>query len=107
MESIPTRFEALEHAVKMAQSQVAFAEICGIGQPAVSKMLASSKQLAPEYVLAVERATGVSRHLLRPDIYPVRDVSKLPKLPALSTTPKPRRRRRHANDDLHVVGQSL
>lgn len=31
----------------------------------------SGKRLPAEHVLAVEAATGVSRHLLRPDIYPL------------------------------------
>lgn len=33
-------------------------------------MLAEGRPLAPEHVLTVEAATGVSRHDLRPDIYP-------------------------------------
>jgi len=44
--------------------------ICGVTQPAVWKWLQSGKRLPAEYVLTVEAATGVSRHLLRPDIYP-------------------------------------
>lgn len=31
----------------------------------------SSKRLPAEYVLRVEAATGICRHNLRPDIYPV------------------------------------
>lgn len=46
------------------------ARICGVSQPAVWKWLQSSKRLPAEYVLRVETATGVSRHALRPDIYP-------------------------------------
>jgi len=34
-------------------------------------MLQSSKRLGHSYCLAVEAATGVSRHYLRPDIYPI------------------------------------
>ncbi|MEG3089748.1 YdaS family helix-turn-helix protein [Sphingomonas sp. PB4P5] len=41
-----------------------------MSQPAVWKWLQSSKRLPAELVLIVERETGVSRHLLRPDIYP-------------------------------------
>lgn len=47
------------------------AGICGVTQTAVWKWLQSSKRLPAEYVLRVEAATGVSRHHLRPDIYPV------------------------------------
>ncbi|WCM29821.1 helix-turn-helix domain-containing protein [Sphingomonas sp. QA11] len=46
------------------------ARICGVGQPAVWKWLQSGKRLPAEHVLTVERDTGVSRHHLRPDIYP-------------------------------------
>ena len=63
-------FEALVKATEIAGSQSALARICGVGQPAVWKWLQSSKRLPAEYVLRVEVATGVSRHALRPDIYP-------------------------------------
>lgn len=65
-----TPFEALERALIIAGSQTKLAEICGVGQPAVSKWFQSAKRLPHNYVLAVEGKTGVSRHLLRPDIYP-------------------------------------
>ncbi|MPT48024.1 MAG: helix-turn-helix domain-containing protein [Sphingobium sp.] len=62
--------EAFKKAVEIAGSQSALARLCGVGQPAVWKWLQSAKRLPAEYVLQVEAATGVSRHLLRPDIYP-------------------------------------
>jgi DNA-binding transcriptional regulator YdaS (Cro superfamily) len=65
-----TPFEALEIAVKRAGSQAKMAELCGVSQTAVWKWLQSSKRLPAEHILAVERATGVSRHDLRPDIHP-------------------------------------
>lgn len=70
MEQQITPFEALERAVDLAGGQSALARICNVGQPAVWKWLQSGKRLPAGHVLAVERATGVSRHLLRPDIYP-------------------------------------
>ena len=66
-----TPFEALTLAVQRAKGQSALARICGVTQPAVWKWLQSGKRLPAEYVLAVEAATGVSRYLLRPDIYPL------------------------------------
>lgn len=66
-----TPFEALALAVQRAKGQSALARICSVTQPAVWKWLQSGKRLPAEYVLAVEAATGVSRHLLRPDIYPL------------------------------------
>lgn len=74
-EETATAFEALTAAVARAGSQAAFARICGVSQPGVWKWLQSGKRLPAEYVLVVEAATGVSRHLLRPDIYP-RDLPK-------------------------------
>ncbi|ATI82891.1 transcriptional regulator [Sphingobium yanoikuyae] len=65
-----TPFEALQLALERAKSQTRFAMICGVGQPAVSKWLQSGKRLPAGHVLAVEAATKVSRHLLRPDLYP-------------------------------------
>lgn len=77
MERHITPFEAMRYAVDMAGGQRATARICGISQTAVWKWLQSSKRLPAEYVLRVEAATGVSRHDLRPDIYP-RDASPIP-----------------------------
>lgn len=42
-----------------------------VSQAAVWKWLNKACQLPAEYVLKAERLYGVSRHLLRPDIYPV------------------------------------
>lgn len=66
-----TPFEALESAVKAMGSQQALADLCGVTQTAVWKWLKSSKRLPAEHVLLVEEATTISRHWLRPDIYPV------------------------------------
>lgn len=65
-----TPFEALEQAIAVAGSQAALGKICGVSQTAVWKWLQSSKRVPAEYVLATEAATGVSKHALRPDIYP-------------------------------------
>lgn len=46
------------------------ARLCGLTQPAVWKWVHAQKALPAEHVLKVEQATGVSRHDLRPDIYP-------------------------------------
>lgn len=67
----PTPFEALREAVSRAGSQGKLARICDVSSTAVWKWLQSSKRLPAEFVLRVEAATGVSRHDLRPDIYPV------------------------------------
>ena len=71
MDETPTPYEALKQAIEAAASQSALGRICGVSQTAVWKWVQSSKRLPAEYVLRVEAATGVSRHWLRPDIYPV------------------------------------
>lgn len=70
METTPSPHEALKAALAKAGSQSALARICGVAQPTVWKWL-QTKRLPPLYVLTVEAATGVSRHHLRPDIYPL------------------------------------
>jgi len=71
MDTTLTPYEALQEAVRLAGGQSAMARICDKKQPSVWKWLQSSKRLPAEHVLAVEAATGVSKHLLRPDIYPI------------------------------------
>ncbi|NBC35527.1 hypothetical protein GTZ99_03040 [Novosphingobium sp. FSY-8] len=66
-----TPYEALMLAVDRAGSQSALARELGTSHTAVWKWVQSSKRLPAEHVLAVEAATGVSRHHLRPDIYPI------------------------------------
>lgn len=69
MERIETPFTALQRAIEIAGSQAELARRCETYQPRVNRWL-SANRVQPEFVLAVERATGVSRHDLRPDIYP-------------------------------------
>jgi Uma2 family endonuclease/DNA-binding transcriptional regulator YdaS (Cro superfamily) len=63
----------LKTAVEIAGGQTALAEHIGSTQGHVSKWL-ERNYVPPEYVLPIERATGVSRHELRPDIYPVEEL---------------------------------
>lgn len=66
---------ALERAVAEVGSQSAFARFVGVSQPTVWAWLNDGKLLPAEYVLKVEAETGVSRHDLRPDIYPREDAA--------------------------------
>lgn len=72
-----TPYEALMAAVEQAGSQSALARLVGCSNTAVWKWVQSSKRMPAEFVLRAEQATGVSRHELRPDIYPV-EVSHAP-----------------------------
>lgn len=83
-----TPFEALKGSVDIVGSQSAFARLCGVSQTAVWKWLQSGKRLPAEHVLTVEAETGVSRHLLRPDIYPLAEGTlDLPAESGLSAAP--------------------
>lgn len=62
--------QALNDAVAAAGGQSALARAIGVSQPSVWHWVNKSRRVAAEYVLKVETAIGVSRHALRPDLYP-------------------------------------
>ncbi|WP_242140844.1 YdaS family helix-turn-helix protein [Sphingomonas sp. TREG-RG-20F-R18-01] len=62
---------AFRRAVARAGSQVAFERQTGAKQQKVSYWLRDRMILPGEYVLATETAFGISRHELRPDLYPI------------------------------------
>ena len=63
---------SLTHAVELVGGQSALARACGKKQGHVWWWLNRSGRVPAESVIAVELATGgrVSRHALRPDLYP-------------------------------------
>lgn len=65
-----TRYEALVACRDAAGSDSQMARDLGVAQPTVWRWMRKSKQLPAEYVLTAERLYSVSRHALRPDIYP-------------------------------------
>ena len=60
------RKRALKRAIAAAGGLEALADPLGITAQAISQW----QEVPPLRVLAVERITGVSRHELRPDLYP-------------------------------------
>lgn len=60
----------LERAKERAGGQAALAKLIGVTAQAISQW----DEVPPLRVLDVERASGVSRHELRPDLYPVEEV---------------------------------
>lgn len=71
--------ESLREAVQIAGSQSAFARLLGVSQASVWAWLNDCKPLPTgpvvpagelNWVLKAEHETGVSRHDLRPDLYP-------------------------------------
>ena len=59
---------ALDRAVQSAGSQQALAQLLGIKPPSVSGWY-DRKRVPAERCIAIEHATGVSRHQLRPDVF--------------------------------------
>ncbi|MGE0716898.1 MAG: transcriptional regulator [Alphaproteobacteria bacterium] len=65
----------VERAVRCVGGQASLARKCGVSQAHVWHWLHKTRRVPAERVLAIESATGghVSRHELRPDIYPPPD----------------------------------
>lgn len=63
----------LERAYEQyGKNQSKLADAIGTSQQNVSNWLRNNRPLPAEYVLAAEKATGIARHVWRPDIYPRR-----------------------------------
>jgi DNA-binding transcriptional regulator YdaS (Cro superfamily) len=62
--------KAIQRAIQAAGSQVRLAQALGVTQQSVQKWTRKNVRVPAERVIAIERVTGVSRHELRPDIYP-------------------------------------
>lgn len=62
--------EALERACKAVGNKKAMAKELGVGPSAISAWLTRGR-IPAEHVLKIERASGVPRTELRPDLYPV------------------------------------
>ena len=63
--------DALRRLEVAAGSQSALARALGVSQPTVWHWLNISRRLPAEKVLKAENLYGISRHDLRPDIYPL------------------------------------
>ncbi|TCM43346.1 YdaS family helix-turn-helix protein [Novosphingobium sp. ST904] len=71
MDMTLTRYQALLACRDQAGSISQLGRDLRIPQSTMSRIINQSKQLPAEYVLEAERLYDVSRHLLRPDIYPI------------------------------------
>jgi DNA-binding transcriptional regulator YdaS (Cro superfamily) len=60
---------------KFDNNQSRFAEAIGTSQQLVSYWVRKDRPIPAELVLKTEEATGISRHDLRPDIYPREDAA--------------------------------
>jgi DNA-binding transcriptional regulator YdaS (Cro superfamily) len=70
-DSLGTPQKALLAARDAAGGLSALARICKCTPSNIFQLIAKGSPLPPRFVLAVEAKTGVSRHDLRPDIYPL------------------------------------
>ena len=59
----------LETAIEKAGGQAALGRAIAVPQPLVWYWLHQAKHVPAEHCAAIEEATGVSRHDLRPDIF--------------------------------------
>jgi DNA-binding transcriptional regulator YdaS (Cro superfamily) len=62
--------QGLQKAIAKAGSQRELAELLGVRQSHISNWLRRNKRVPAGRVCAIEAATGVPRHELRPDLYP-------------------------------------
>ena len=64
-----------EHALHQlnAFGRKRLADAVGVSPASITKWLQPYGRIPAERVLPIERVTGVSRHALRPDIYPIED----------------------------------
>lgn len=81
-EVVLSEVDALKLAVRRSGSQYKLARTLEVSQTAIWKMLHHAKRASAEYVLKIESATGVSRHDLRPDLYPREDPPAQPPVPS-------------------------
>ena len=83
MDSNLTMLAALQLAVRRIGGQSATARRRGVSQPTVHNWLHKSKKCPPEHVLGMEADSKVSRHDLRPDLYPRFEATPVPAAPPL------------------------
>lgn len=65
--------DALIHAKRLLGSEQALANAVSRKQPTVHEVLKRGKQVPAEWCIPIERATDgqITRHQLRPDLYPL------------------------------------
>lgn len=71
----PRAYAGLQAAIKVAGGQTKLAEALTqpgklVRQGVVSNWVLRDGRCSHQYVLQVEKVTGISRHELRPDLYP-------------------------------------
>jgi len=67
----------IEKAVRIAGGQAELARRCNTSQPRIWQCINRNQRIPADLVLPIEKATSgeVSRHVLRPDLYPIEAVA--------------------------------
>ena len=65
-----TPVDAMREAARLAGSQLALVQACGLTTQGAFQRWLRTGRVPAEHVLTIERSFGVSRHRLRPDLYP-------------------------------------
>lgn len=60
---------------KLGAGQAGIARLLGVTPQAVNQWVTGNRPVPPRHVLAIEAATGVSRHQLRPDVFGAFEIS--------------------------------
>jgi DNA-binding transcriptional regulator YdaS (Cro superfamily) len=60
---------AITEAVEAIGGQVALAKMLGVNPSLISQWVTGRLKVAARHVLAIEAASGISRHDLRPDVF--------------------------------------
>ncbi|HEY5379233.1 MAG TPA: YdaS family helix-turn-helix protein [Pseudolabrys sp.] len=93
---------AFQRAIREAGGQVALGKKIGAGQSKIAFWLNDAKKgVAADYVLKIEEVTGVSRHELRPDIYPLAATISPMKRPVSSNDGRATQRGEPSKSDGH------
>lgn len=82
-------FAAFERAVAAAGSQSELARLIGCTPANIHQLLKARRLLSARFVIPAESATGVSRHDLRPDLYPREEGTPPPRTPAQHAAAQP------------------
>jgi DNA-binding transcriptional regulator YdaS (Cro superfamily) len=61
--------DALVTAIRAAGNQKKLAEICGCSRANISQSFRAGRGLPARFCVNVEQALGISRHVLRPDVF--------------------------------------
>ncbi|WP_110300361.1 helix-turn-helix domain-containing protein [Blastomonas natatoria] len=85
MAELESSVQAFHRAIQVVGGQSALGRLIGKPQSTVWEWVDRKKPLPAEFVLTIEHATGISRHELRPDIYPL-ELAPAPSTPALGSS---------------------